>query len=169
MNKENSKLAVISPRMMDIMEYYINMLERENELLKNDYNIANDGLDDLNDVVKDLRKENEELKADNKELKLLSCTDDCQDNVNSLIKLKAELDKVNYATQEMDGMIMKLEDEKKDLRIACKVLKDGFGLTNREDFEEIEELKALIDDLKKDKAIQFLKADNKKRLNERGN
>tara|TARA_R100000049_G_C1918210_1_gene64007 strand:+ start:271 stop:495 length:225 start_codon:yes stop_codon:yes gene_type:complete len=64
MKKENRELAVISPRMMDIMEHYISMLERENELLKNDYNIADDGIDDLNDVVKDLRKENEELKAE---------------------------------------------------------------------------------------------------------
>ena len=37
------------------------------------------------------RKKYEKLQAENKELKLLSCTDDCQDNVNSLIKLKAEI------------------------------------------------------------------------------
>ena len=104
MKKENRELAVISPRMMDIMEHYIGMLERENELLKNDYNIADDGIDDLNDVVKDLRKENEELKAENKRL---------------------------------HGINAELVDNNKRLN-------DGFGLTNREDFEEIEKLRAEI-------------------------
>mgnify|MGYP003152023195 CR=1 FL=1 len=53
----------ITPRFLNILEHYMKIVEREND----------------------------ELKAENQELKLLSCTDDCQDNVNSLIKLKAEI------------------------------------------------------------------------------
>ena len=89
MSKENRELAVISPRMMDIMEHYIGMLERENELLKNDYNVANDGIDDLNDALKDekyyseeyekkAKAEIEELKAEIKELRAETEIDELQ-------------------------------------------------------------------------------------------
>ena len=53
----------IAPRFLNILEHYMKIVEREND----------------------------ELKAENQELKLLSCTDDCQDNVNSLIKLQEEI------------------------------------------------------------------------------
>ena len=97
------------------------------------------------DEIKDLHKERDDsykawklLKEDNKRLNRvnselcekiegLKSSDDVRKlriNRKKYEKLQAELDKAIISTQEMDGMIMKLEDEKKDLAIACRVSKD---------------------------------------------
>ena len=68
-------------------EYEDGLLEEVKKLkadIKHFKDIANEDFKMIDD-------DRDKLQAENQELKLLSCTDDCQDNVNSLIKLKAEI------------------------------------------------------------------------------
>ena len=87
-------------RFVKMMENYVNMLERENNRLKVEPNTLREEIKRLKgllvnesnldaSIIKDAELIRE-LKAEIKELKLLSCNDDCQDDINSLIKLKAE-------------------------------------------------------------------------------
>ena len=66
------------------------LLEREEEIKKLKADIKH-FKDIANEDFKMIDDDRDKLQAENQELKLLSCTDDCQDNVNSLIKLQEEI------------------------------------------------------------------------------
>ena len=112
-DKLRDELNIASDGINDLNDVLKDLQEESKEQIKDnnkerEFSIATSIKNDkLKAEIKDEKYYSKEiekkLKAEIKKLELLSCSDDCQDNVNALIKLQAE---------------------NKDLRKGCKLLKD---------------------------------------------
>ena len=151
----------IPPRFLNIMERFVEILERENDELKAENSKLKDGYklttrDDF-DKIEELKAEiirltdklqavNDDYNKDHKvhddyedglleeikELKLLSCTDDCQDNINSLVKLQAEFKDYSKRAREQHECGEEYERELKAEIKELKAWNEEFKAENKE-------------------------------------
>ena len=160
LQSENA-VAVADERVIEGLEAEVKTLKQNNHYKKN-----------LTLEIEGLHVTIEGLKEENKELKLLSCDDDCQDDVNLLIKLQAEnkgLKEENKTikqcyegskvrrrlkladNKELKAEIEELKAEVKEYRVDNKHLANRNGVASLEIIKEkdvyINELRAEISDL----------------------
>ena len=113
----------------------------------NEFTDVMDEISVKNSLISHLERENDELKAELKDMKYYSSEYEK--------KAKAELKTANDGIDDLNDVLKDMQKE------SIEQIESNIGLQ-----AECDDLRKACKLLKEDKAIQYLKADNKKRLND---